>query len=322
MPGDLVSPTRPGFVIANKALRARVAMTKRPGRLWSDAAVAAAAVGFGITIPWSKQVLDESAAPYALVAVRFFLGGAALLPVALRRPTVANEARAVVACAVPLFTGYLLLTVGLERTTSTTAAFLSYLLVIIVPVLSAALYRRVPGRGVAIGIVLSVAGRERLTGGAGEFGAGEVLCLGAALAFAVHVIVLGHFAGSTAIDPVRLSAFQLLLVGAAAAPLAVGLDRITFPPSWWSGAVAIAAVGVAALLLQTVGQRVVGPTRTALILMIDPVVAAAGGYLLGERIGWRGVLGAGLILAGIAIAEVLTPLTAHDPSGESNERYV
>ena len=269
-------------------------------------------------------MLDDTAAPYALVAVRFLAGGLLLLPIALRRgrrpesgnvladisakPFPDSEGRAVVACTIPLLLGYLALTVGLERTSSTTAAFLSYLLVVIVPVLSAVVLRTLPSRAVAIGIVLSVAGLERLTGGGdNDFGSGEALCLLAAFLFAIHVLVLGHVVTTTDLDSTRLASFQLLGVGILATPIALVADGVPASGGWWIGALAAGAIGVAALLLQTVGQREVGPSRTALILMVDPVVAAIGGYaLLDERIGWRGVFGAALILVGIAVAEVMT----------------
>ena len=38
--------------------------------------------------------------------------------------------------------------------------------------------------------------------------------------------------------------------------------------------------------------------------MIEPVSAAVIGVLIGEHLGWAGVAGAGLILAGIAVCEL------------------
>lgn len=297
--------------------------------------MAVSAVAFGITIPLGALALDasEPSAPYAFVAVRFLAGGV-LLSVALglldrfglRRaapqPAGRVEGRAdgdggpagqrrrvtrsaALRCVPPLLGGYLALTVGLDQTSSTTAAFLSYLLVVIVPVLMAIGYRRLPSGGVAVGIVLSVAGLERLTGGGGRFGSGELLCLLAALLFAVHVIVLGRAATDPAIDPLRLTALQLSGVGVLALPAALIVDGASFTARWWLLGLVTASVGVVALTLQTIGQRTVPPSRTALLLMIDPVVAAGGGYLLGERIGWPGLVGAGLILVGIATAELV-----------------
>lgn len=246
---------------------------------------------------------DSASLPYALVTIRFLCGGALALPWALRRPPAAGEGRAALTCAVPLLAGYLLLTVGLQYTTSAVSAFLSYLLVVIVPVITAFTLRRLPSWPVLVGIVLSVAGLRLLTGGASGFGLGEALSLGAALAFAVHVIALGHVAPR--MDAVRLTSFQLFAVGAAALPVALAVDGLSLPAAALAGAVGVAIANVAGLVLQTVGQRDVSPSRAALLLMVDPVVAAAGGYLLGERLGFGGLAGAALILAGIAAAETV-----------------
>ena len=268
--------------------------------------MAASAVCFGASIPLSAWALARANAPYTLVALRFFAGGLVLLPAALRRRSAPRELRAVAACTAPLLAGYVMLTVALTKTTSTTAAFLSYLLVVIVPAMTAVVYRRLPSPALLIGIVLCVAGLERLTGGLDAFGGGEALSLGAAFVFAIHVIVLGRVASAGAVDVVRLTAFQLLAVGVAAAPAALAVDGLAHGAAFWAAGLAVAGAGLLGLLLQSLGQRLIGPSRTALILMVDPVVAAAGGYWLGERVGWRGVAGAALILAGIATTEVLT----------------
>jgi drug/metabolite transporter (DMT)-like permease len=60
-----------------------------------------------------------------------------------------------------------------------------------------------------------------------------------------------------------------------------------------------------AFLIQTRAQREVSPTRTAVIFTMEPVFAGLFGFLLaGERLSGRGWLGAGLILAGMLIAEL------------------
>ncbi|MBA2624191.1 MAG: hypothetical protein H0U89_01055 [Acidimicrobiia bacterium] len=50
------------------------------------------------------------------------------------------------------------------------------------------------------------------------------------------------------------------------------------------------------------------PTGTALLLLLEPVFAAAFGYLAGERLGAAGALGALLILAAIVVSELATPV--------------
>ena len=216
--------------------------------------------------------------------------------------------------AVALLAGYVLLALGLDRTTSTAAAFISYLLVVIVPLISAVLLRRFPSSGVVAGIVLCVAGLLFLTGGVDDVGAGEWLCLGAAVAFSFHVLLVGEYAPHQ--DSLRFACGQLLAVGLAAAPVALALDGPSTDGLGWL--VASGFVGCVALSLQLVGQRSVSPSRTSLLLMIDPVVAAAGGYWLGERVGWTGMLGCALILLGVGLGELLDrPVNER----QDNDRY-
>jgi drug/metabolite transporter (DMT)-like permease len=58
-----------------------------------------------------------------------------------------------------------------------------------------------------------------------------------------------------------------------------------------------------AFTLQLWGQRFVEPSRSAVILQFEPVVAGIIGYWVGERLGVTGYIGVLIILAGIVIAE-------------------
>ena len=226
-----------------------------------------------------------------------------LLPWALRRPATGSEVRAVGWCSAALFAGYASLTVGLQETSSTAAAFICYLLVVIVPVLSAVLLRRLPSVPVAGGAALATAGLFLLAGDGLRLGAGEALVLGCAFAFAVHILLLDRFAG--AVDVVRLAGFQLVAVGLAAlAPAAAAGELAGLTAGALAACLFLAAAGVGGLLLQIAGQRTVGPARTSLLLMLEPVLAAVGSYAIGERIAPLGVVGAALILFGILVSEL------------------
>jgi drug/metabolite transporter (DMT)-like permease len=58
-----------------------------------------------------------------------------------------------------------------------------------------------------------------------------------------------------------------------------------------------------AFTLQLWGQRSLEPSRAAVILLFEPVVAGFVGYLVGERLGAEGYIGAVVIFGGILIAE-------------------
>ncbi|MDQ3106607.1 MAG: DMT family transporter [Actinomycetota bacterium] len=265
----------------------------------------AAALCFGSTFPVTKEAL-EGTGPYAVVGLRFAAGGFLALPFALRRPrltTAAVEGRAVAWCSLALLAGYLLLTVGLQSTSSTAAAFITYLLVVIVPVLSAVVLRTRLPAPVVLGVVLATSGLFLLAGDGFRLGVGEVLTLGCAFAFAVHILVLDHFAAR--VDVIRLSAFQLLVVGAGAlVPALLRGELVDLDAGGLAACGFLALAGVGGLVLQVAGQRSVGPARTSLLLMLEPVLAAIGGYAIGERIAPLGFVGAALILAGILVSEV------------------
>jgi drug/metabolite transporter (DMT)-like permease len=281
---------------------------RRAERRRADAALVVAAFFFGTTFIVVKGAVDE-ADPIGFIAVRFLLGGAVLAVLARRRPATPHEVRHGVLAGVALLAGYVAQTVGLQYTTPATSAFVTYLLVVVVPLITWALHRRRPHALTFAGVALAVVGLALLTGGAGPgagFGRGEVLTLGCALAFAVHIVMLGEIADRH--DPLRLTCVQLLTVAAACLVPAVATGGVALP----AGALAAAALtGVFATALAfaaMVGaQRVVAPSRAALVLLLEPVFAALLGWATGDPLTGSTVAGGGLILAAVVVAEVVAP---------------
>lgn len=285
-------------------------------------AVLLAGLLFGSTfVPMQDAI--ERAEPVPFVAVRFLVGAIVLLPLAAgRRSPGPGEGRAGVVCGAVLALGYVLQTVGLQYTTTSASAFITYLLVIFVPVLAFVVLRRTPTRLTLVGVVLATAGLFLLTGRGVGFGRGELLTIGCAVAFAVHILLLDHFANR--FDVFRLSAVQLATVAGLLALPGLAMGGYDFGAAAWQAAVYTGVVvSAGALVLQLWGQRQVGPTRTSLLLTVEPVTAAVLGYVIGERLGPVGLLGAALILAGIVVSEAGALLTArsrtdHAPGGRAD----
>ncbi|HVE94708.1 MAG TPA: DMT family transporter [Acidimicrobiales bacterium] len=273
--------------------------------------VACAAVLFGSTFLLTKNGVED-ASPSAFLAARFLGGSIAILGVAVARGRRHYPSRGIagpaVACGVVLSAGYALQTIGLQYTASSTSAFITYLLVIFVALLAAILHRAVPAPTVLAGLVVATAGMWLLTGGTGGagdaagFGRGEVLTLGCALAYAVHILLLDRY--SRRFDTAWFTGLQLLVVGLLCLGPGFAQGGYSFSASTWfaAGATGLGASAIA-LTLQIGGQRRLGPTRTAVLLMLEPVTAAVLGYLVGERLGLAGGVGASLILVGIGLAE-------------------
>ena len=244
----------------------------------------------------------EDVEPIPFIVVRFAIGALVLVPLAAQRARSPGLLRWGAAAGAALGAGYVLQTTGLQYTTSSVSAFLTYLLVVFVPLLSALVLRRAPRPATVAGIAVALVGLYLLTDGAGVgVGRGELLTVGCAFAFAIHILVLDRTAG---IDIVALNVVQFATVAAVLAVPGVLAGGYDFPPEVWLAALYTGVVvnGVA-FGLQVWAQRRVSASRTALVLMLEPVFAAILGYVDGERLGAAGALGAGLILAGIVISE-------------------
>jgi len=209
--------------------------------------------------------------------------------------------------------GYVFQTFGLERTTASNAGFITGLMVVLVPVLQGLVWRRWIRGGALAGAVLAAAGLYLISGGAGELRPlGDGLVFLCALSFAVHILVTSvHAEGQ---DASILTLVQLVTVAVMTAVLAVaaaltGLSPALAFPREPSVLFALVVTGVfasaVAFSVQTFAQKHAPPTRTALILTMEPVFAGVFGYLLAdERLGATGWVGAGLIFAGMLASEL------------------
>lgn len=271
-----------------------------------DVALATAALCFGGTFIVVQDAVED-VEPVPFLAVRFCIGALLLWSVAWRRPASPGERRDGLAAGLALFAGYVFQTVGLQYTDSATSAFLTYLLVVLVPVLGFVVHRRRPHRATVVGIAAAVVGLVLLTDPGDPtsgFGRGELLTVGCAVAFAVHVLVLGATAHRH--DPVRFTAIQITVVGLACAVPGVVQGGGGFP---LGSVVAAAATGVVAtavaFFLQVFGQRTVPPARAALLLLLEPVFAAVLAGVTEDPLEPVQYAGGVVILASVAIAELL-----------------
>jgi drug/metabolite transporter (DMT)-like permease len=229
--------------------------------------------------------------------------------------------------------GYQFQTTGLARTTPSKSAFITGLVVVLVPLFSAVPGIRPPGArsprwNAFMGAALAFAGILLLTAPAAisihkpstamsvvagllpdlsSINIGDVLTLGCAIGFAFHCIALSRVSPRIGFQPLAL-----LQVGFCAAFMALSLPFIERPHMVWTPRLAV-ALGIAAVLataaafsIQSWAQSVLPPTHTALLLTLEPVFAWITSFIImGERLGLRPACGALLILAGIALTELV-----------------
>ena len=226
-----------------------------------------------------------------------------------------------------LAAGYQFQTIGLVRTTPSKSAFITGLVVVLVPLFSMAPALRPPGArpprwnafvGAAVafvGIILITAPPAAATAGSAtaflpdlsSINFGDVLTLGCSISFAFHCIALGHTS-----PRVPFRSLAILQVGFCALFMAGSLRFIERPHVHVTPRLVIALIVAAALAtaaafsIQSWAQSILPTTPMALILALEPVFAWITSFdVTGERLGLVPANGAILILGGIAVTELV-----------------
>lgn len=293
-------------------------------RFLPEGALVLAALLFGVTFPLVHNALKD-VEPFAYLLLRFAIALVVLGPFAIvlaSRGTAEERrllTRAGLLAGVLLVGGYATQTIGLETASPSTSAFITGLYVVFTPLVEGALHRKMPPLSVLVGIALATVGLYLLTGADLAFGAGELWTLLCAVLFALWIVYQGEYARR--IHPIPFTTVQIVVVVVLCVPgtAAQGVGELTGLAVFAAAFTGIACSSVA-LSLQVYGQRHIGASRAALILLTEPVFAAIAGYVDGERLGTVELVGAAVILVGIAIAE-LGPGRAQLPHPELVEPH-
>ena len=261
---------------------------------------------WGVTFVQVKDAV-ELYPLFGFLALRFAIASVVLAAPAAGRMRTLGRPGWVAGSALGLLlaAGYALQTAGLERTTVSSAGFITGLYVVFTPLLALVLFRTRVGGAVWVGVALAVVGLAMLSGiGAGD-PLGDLLVLLGSAAYSVQIVLMERYAPRY--DPVAFTQAELLAAFAGFAVVAVALGQIEVPRGWtvW-GALLVTGVFASALafLVQTWAQRRTSATRTALAFAMEPVWAGIFGFwLAGDRLVAVGWGGCAVIMAGIVVAE-------------------
>ena len=284
----------------------------------SDALLLLTAIIWGFAFVAQRIGMDY-VGPFTFNGVRFALGSLVLLPLILRNRTIQNKSKTIpdsldtrtivlggALAGLAIFAGASLQQVGLVYTTAGNAGFITGLYVVIVPILGL-FWQQQPRLGTWIGAILAAVGlyflsiTERFTISFGDF-----LELIGAFFWAGHVLILGWL--SPKIDSLKLAFLQYAVCSILSLITAFLWEVITFSgilqaavPIFYGG---VCSVGIA-YTLQVVAQRHAHPAHAAILLSLEAVFAAFGGWLiLGETMTARGLLGCTLMLSGMVLSQL------------------
>jgi drug/metabolite transporter (DMT)-like permease len=283
-------------------------------RLRADLALVVVAFIWGAAFVVVKRALEDISSVLFLTA-RFSLA-ALFLTIYFRRgwmPLRAHLPAGIVVGAC-LAVGYALQTVGLESTTPANAGFITGFYIPLVPVLGALLYRRAPAPAEAVGVAIATIGIGLLTwpeSGMGSVRGGDLLVLAATVAFAFHILAVGHY--GSLVPHASLSFTQIAVAALFGWTTFWWIEpvRVIWSPAVIAALLATALLATAfAFAVQSWAQRHTTATRTALIFALEPVFAWMTSFWWnGETLNLRAGFGAVAVLAGILLVE-LRPGTA------------
>ncbi len=313
----------------------------RERRLWADLALLLVALIWGVAFVIQRIAAAEMQA-YVFNGVRFLVGALVILPFAFTRAvrragpgkmgwtTGGLMSRkylpGVLLVGVLLASGSAFQQIGLKYTTASNAGFITGLYVVLIPIfLTFGGRRKQPRPMVWMAALLSAFGLFLLsTGGQIQVNRGDMLVMFGAVFWAFHVILIDWMVQR--VEVMQFVVGQYLVCGLASLGLGLFLEPGALQPvfsNWWLLAfMGIISVGLG-YTLQAAGQRVAPPADTAIILSMEAVFAALGGWLfLGENLAPLQLLGCGIILLGMLLAQSDVILGKRQAVLEAEGKYV
>lgn len=274
----------------------------------AEAALLATTLIWGGTFAVVKIGMTEIS-PMLLIAVRFIVAAWILFLLYRGRlfPIPAPAVAKGLTLGVFLFLGFAAQNLGLTVTTASKSAFITGMMVVFVPLLQFAIERKAPSVGNVVGVAVVTAGLWFLTSPEGSaFNTGDALTLACAVLFAIYIVYLDVV--SRDMTTGQLAFLQMIATGV----LAVVATALFETPRFHVSTTSLSALAyltilatLVTLLVQTRFQKDTTPTRAVVIFSIEPVIASAIAYvLLGETLGTLGMLGGGLIIAGVLLSEL------------------
>lgn len=261
----------------------------------------------------AQRIGMDHVGPFTFNGLRFVLGCLSLLPFMFfprNRIKEQNSSGLIpsgIVSGLILFSGISLQQVGLVYTTAGKAGFITGLYVVMVPLIGLFIKNSHTSPGTWTGAVLAGIGMYLLSVTKDlNVNLGDLLVFFSAIFFAFHLIIIGKL--SQRFDTVRLSLIQCCVCAALSLITAFFFETFVLTdifdaalPLFYGG---VLSVGVA-YSLQIYGQKNSPTSHAAILLCLESVVAALGGWvILNEILSGRAIFGCVLMLIGMLISQL------------------
>jgi len=263
-----------------------------------------AAFLWGISFVVVQKALNGGWTTFLLLGMRGLLAGSALTALSLHRKFWKNKAllRDGLIGGVLLFIGMVLQTYGQLNSTVSNSSFITVLYVVFIPLI---LWKKHPlNLSAGLAIVLAVSGTAILSLQSNlNFNIGDLLLVGCALTFAIHIIFMVRLA--THNELIAATAIQCLTMAVLSFILA-SFEGVSIPSSGWIFVLYAGLVSSGlAFLLQLYGQSHVHPTISGLLLTLEALFGTLGAiFILKEPVTLRIILGGSLMICAVVVIEV------------------
>ena len=274
--------------------------------IWGFAFIAQS-VGMDLIGPFTFQMVRCLLAVAVLVPSAFLLDlGKCSLRESVDKWKEKDLWKAGILCGCALFVAASLQQIGLVYTDAGKAGFITAMYIVLTPVLGRFLGHKVP-KSTVFSVLIAVVGLYLLSClGVTEVNKGDLFLMGCALAFAVQINCIDHFAPG--LDGFRLNCIQALTVAVLSGPFVAFTETVDvgnllacWGPLCFAG---MLSMGLA-YSLQIVGQKTMAPAPAALIMSLESVFAALGGWwLLHERMTPAELTGCSLVFAAVVISQL------------------
>lgn len=290
----------------------------QPRHLKSDFLCLLTATIWGFAFVAQRMGMDH-VGPFTFNGIRFLLGALVLMPFIYHGRTIASAGpggrrnaggkQLVVYGAMAglaIFGGASLQQVGLLYTTAGKAGFITGLYVVIVPIMGL-LWGQRTNTGTWGGALMAAIGLYLLSINEDfRISFGDLLELAGALLWAAHIHLIGWLSPKT--DSLQLAFVQFMMCAIASLVTAMLIETVSLSgivaaalPILYGGAL---SVGVA-YTLQVVAQKNAHPAHAAILLSLESVFAAVGGWLiLGELMSGRALTGCMLMFSGMLVSQL------------------
>ena len=273
----------------------------------------------------AQEVGLENIGPFTFTALRFFMGGIALLIITaivdffkIKKGIIVREKATYksklkytliggVCCGIALCIGSNLQQIGMVYTTAGKSAFISAFYIVIVPIVGL-IFKRKCGIEVYVAVLIALVGLYLLCVNEGitEINKGDWITLISAIVYAFHILTVDKALERS--DGLKISTLQCFTCGIISIIFAlifedISLEKIgaAIVPLLYAGVIS----GGIAYTLQILGQRDLEPTVASLIMSLESVAGALSAFLIiNQKMTTQEIIGCVVMFVAIILAQI------------------